>query len=275
MAVKEHALSCFVHNVDSSVTLESSLVDETDQGGCYVLLYQFHLPQHPHAVSTFLSRTGELVEKLSTVHGIRSKDNITLANLAQSGLVPRAGSVCDETLNKCMELERAWLSLEALDIPPGCDHPVRTLLDRLAAYNEVELPMFSDHHWRSLVHGDIHPWNIFLGDDDNLYLCDWEYAKIGYPEQDLGTILNWLDPEMGMTLVSCYAQRNGLPEDELAARCDYYATNLLILRTAYYMLLAIHSKNGEKAKDYYNEFNLTARRFRRLAPFTHSLPVCI
>jgi len=65
--------------------------------------------------------------------------------------------------------------------------------DQLRASIRQALMNFSatdfSSHGQALTHGDFFLDNIILGDDDRVYILDWEYAAIDFPVVDLAILL--------------------------------------------------------------------------------------
>ena len=80
----------------------------------------------------------------------------------------------------------------------------------------------------TLCHGDLSLNNILQGDDDNLYILDWEYAVIATPAYDLAfcNCINQFSASQSQALIAAYyAKISGVKPsslDSLQKECDLY-----------------------------------------------------
>lgn len=144
---------------------------------------------------------------IATIHR-RSVDD--LAELAQAGAVDRTLA----TLSRDLDAVLVAADLDD-DLRAGLD-AVRARLERLPELlARGPLP-------ETLVHGDLHPWNLML-DGDRLRIFDWSDACISYPLFDLATFLPRAeDPAVRADLHDAYldAWTDIAPLEELRALAD-------------------------------------------------------
>jgi aminoglycoside phosphotransferase (APT) family kinase protein len=150
----------------------------------------------------------------------------------------RCGQDWDDSLDGVIEI-LARLGRVLSDRSPA----LRYVAARLSAFRPAPVPL-------TLVHGDLQPSNILVGDRGALVI-DWEFARHGDPREDLGYYLQiplapnlyWSDPE---SFLAQYREHTGLSVEQLNPQVVEY---FMMLGTARLMAQMLHSlealANGE------------------------------
>lgn len=73
----------------------------------------------------------------------------------------------------------------------------------------------------TICHGDFNPSNVIVGDDGQLYVCDWTHVTQGLADADAATtyvILMASDPELAAAYLDIYSKKTDTPKQMI----DYW-----------------------------------------------------
>ncbi len=128
----------------------------------------------------------------------------------------------------------------------------------LDAHRPPELPL-------RLVHGDLQPANIMVGDGGVHLLIDWEYAHLGDPREDLGWYLNYAmasppnmyapDPE---AFLARYREITGFPEAAVNQLTVAYFSMVSAARVFSQILLAADALADGRTHGVMTTYNINA-----------------
>ena len=69
-----------------------------------------------------------------------------------------------------------------------------------------------------VCHGDFVPSNVIVGDDGNVYLCDWAHVTAGLPEVDAAQtylLLSLRHPEWAKDYLDLYVEKTGISKQDI------------------------------------------------------------
>lgn len=91
------------------------------------------------------------------------------------------------------------------ELDPSVRYDLQMRADRMAA-------------GKSVCHGDFNPTNVIVGDDGELYVCDWAHVTQGLPEADAAMtyiLFNVEYPEKAEAYLDLYSKKADVPKQKI------------------------------------------------------------
>jgi len=183
-------------DIKVSQVLEVSRVEGGEWDGSWAIANQFvpgtTLRQLAHEVAHDESDTRPKAEKFKPY----TEQLIDLQLEVQSTLAPLLNRQKDKLI-------RQILTVKAID--PTTRYDLETRVESL-------------HNVGKVCHGDFVPSNVIVGDDGDLYLCDWAHVTSGDPVVDAAQtylLLKLRHPDWAESYLDLYSQKADVPKQKI------------------------------------------------------------
>ena len=142
---------------------------------------------------------------------------------ALAALMAEEGADFDALLEKFVELQVAVQNTPAPALLSKQKEKVASMIGRVKELDpsvRYDLQMRADRMaaGKSVCHGDFNPTNVIVGDDGELYVCDWAHVTQGLPEADAAMtyiLFNVEYPEKAEAYLDLYSKKADVPKQKI------------------------------------------------------------